>query len=579
MGLRGFEFVGISFVATLVIFLYPHTVTAGTEVQITSDTFIQYQPSIDDNRTVWIDNRNGGYDVYMYNLVTQTEERITTNGTASTPAISGNRIVWVDSRNDNGNDNRDIYMFDLATQTETQVTTNIGYQNDPAISGDKIVWTDYRNSGQGDVYMFDLTTQTETRITNSPANQYAPSIDGNRIVWTDTRNGNEDIYLLDLITNNEIQVTTNFVSQNNAVISGDRIVWEDSRNGLRDLYLYNIENQTEIPLITNVADQSQPSISGNKIAWMDDRNVNGVYDIYSYDLIAQIEEPVTTFSGSQYSPSISGNRVVWSSTSSNENNVWDIYLYDSNPNIAPVAQIGDVSTITLGQLVTFDGSESSDTDGTIVSYQWDFGDGSTGSGAIVHHTYATTGTYQVALTVTDNDGTSNTASISVAVVKQLTSLTPAKVWIGIKNSDAVGIKFDLKAEVYKDGALVTSGQLDSVSGGSSGFGNARLNAIPFASISPVDFPDGSSLSIKVLVRNACVGSGKNSGTARLWFNDSAANSQFGAIIAPITSDYYLLDGFLLGTSVGPGPKKNIDVAAGAKCSPFKEFGTWAIVPN
>lgn len=160
----------------------------------------------------------------------------------------------------------------------------------------------------------------------------------------------------------------------------------------------------------------------------------------------------------------------------------------------------------------------------------------------------------------------------------LTSLSPAQIWVGLKNSDAVGIKFDLKAEVYKNGVLVTSGQLDSVPGGSSGFNNANLNTVLFDSFSPVDFPVGSNLSIKVLVRNACVGSGKNSGTARLWFNDSAADSQFGATITPTASDYYLLDGFSLGTSAGPGPKKNIDVAAGAKCSPFKEFGTWQITP-
>jgi PKD repeat protein len=229
--------------------------------------------------------------------------------------------------------------------------------------------------------------------------------------------------------------------------------------------------------------------------------------------------------------------------------------------------------------MTFDGSGSYDLDGTIISYFWDFGDGTTGSGGIVTHTYAVEGAYQVTLAVIDTHGAGHTASISINVIKQLTSLDPAQVWIGIKNSDAVGIKFDLKAEVYKDGVLVTSGHLDSVSGGSSGFGNANLNTIPFTNFSPIDFPTGSSLSVKVSARNACVGSGKNSGTARLWFNDSAANSQFGATITPNTDDYYLLDGLVLGISAGPGPKKNIDVAAGAKCSPFKPFGTWQVTPN
>jgi len=62
--------------------------------------------------------------------------------------------------------------------------------------------------------------------------------------------------------------------------------------------------------------------------------------------------------------------------------------------------------------------------------------------------------------------------------------------------------------------------------------------------------------------------------ARLWFNDSAANSRFDATIGS-PAIYYLRDGFSLATTPGPGPKKTIDVAAGAKCSPFKPFGTWS----
>ena len=55
-------------------------------------------------------------------------------------------------------------------------------------------------------------------------------------------------------------------------------------------------------------------------------------------------------------------------------------------------------------IVAFDGSQSSDEDGTIVSYSWDFGDGSIGSGVTVTHTYNEPGNYKVTLTVTDDDG-------------------------------------------------------------------------------------------------------------------------------------------------------------------------------
>lgn len=162
------------------------------------------------------------------------------------------------------------------------------------------------------------------------------------------------------------------------------------------------------------------------------------------------------------------------------------------------------------------------------------------------------------------------------VTKQLSSLDPAKIWVGLKNIDDVGIKFDLKAEVYKDGVLVTSGQVNSVDGGNTGFNNAVLSTIPFDSFSPLDFPVGSSLSIKLSARNACTGSAVNSGKARLWFDSSSADSQFGAVFDTTPSDYFLSSAFALLTSPGPGPKQHIDATAGAQCSNFKTFGTWAI---
>jgi len=54
--------------------------------------------------------------------------------------------------------------------------------------------------------------------------------------------------------------------------------------------------------------------------------------------------------------------------------------------------------------VDFDASASYDPDGSIIAYQWDFGDGDSGSGATVTHTYDAFGTYTAVLTVIDNNG-------------------------------------------------------------------------------------------------------------------------------------------------------------------------------
>jgi|GEM_PF-6438472 len=89
--------------------------------------------------------------------------------------------------------------------------------------------------------------------------------------------------------------------------------------------------------------------------------------------------------------------------------------------------------------VTFDASSSYDPDGFIVSYSWNFGDGSTASGQTVTHTYSSAGTYTVTLTVTDNEGLTSSTSKQITVSSTGTTifLIPSKTTI------APGDQFDL----------------------------------------------------------------------------------------------------------------------------------------
>lgn len=85
---------------------------------------------------------------------------------------------------------------------------------------------------------------------------------------------------------------------------------------------------------------------------------------------------------------------------------------------APAANVPPTAAFTAtptGLTASFDGSASSDSDGTIAGYAWNFGDGTTGTGATASHTYAAGGTYPVTLTVTDNSGATGTVTQNVTV--------------------------------------------------------------------------------------------------------------------------------------------------------------------
>jgi PKD repeat protein len=84
----------------------------------------------------------------------------------------------------------------------------------------------------------------------------------------------------------------------------------------------------------------------------------------------------------------------------------------SGANQAPTASFTNACT---NLACTFNGSGSTDSDGSIASYTWNFGDSSNGTGASASHTYGSAGTYNVTLTVTDNQGATHSTSKSVTV--------------------------------------------------------------------------------------------------------------------------------------------------------------------
>jgi len=98
-------------------------------------------------------------------------------------------------------------------------------------------------------------------------------------------------------------------------------------------------------------------------------------------------------------------------------------------NEKPIARFTATATAKGAEnlAVLLDATESQDPDGQIVSYQWLFGDGYTGSGITKAHTYQTPGDYQVTLMLFDNggEGGSAVATITVPITGGATAASPA----------------------------------------------------------------------------------------------------------------------------------------------------------
>ncbi|MGB9929498.1 MAG: PKD domain-containing protein, partial [Methanosarcina sp.] len=331
--------------------------------------------------------RNGGHDVYLQDLTTKKQTRITTSGKAIRPRIQGNRIVWMDGRN-GGNlegdiwpvGNWDIYMYDIATSKEYQITTNNSLQAEPDIYKDRIVWRDHRNMGENpyehiQVYMYNISTSTESPVNYGENLVHfvngAPRIHGNKIVWMAESIGtNYNIYVYDLPTSTLTMINYTSGYDFDPAIYGDRVVWADGVDpGNADIKMYNLSTSTGIQITTNKSWQESPAIYGDKIVWKDSRNWNE-NDMYNYDIyMATLSYlPAASFSASP----VSGK--------------------------APLkVQFTDRSA------------------GAPTSWKWSFGDKTYSTQKNPKHTYSKPGKYTVSLTVKNAVG-SNTKTVSGYIV-------------------------------------------------------------------------------------------------------------------------------------------------------------------
>ncbi|MCQ9206318.1 MAG: S8 family serine peptidase [Omnitrophica bacterium] len=142
----------------------------GPEIGVCTNPSMQIGPLINRDRIVWLDWRNGGIqnpDIYMRGYDSSTGELGPEMPLVTNPSkqvcgrIYENNVLWVDDRFADGLPfaayDFDIYMYNLSTDQEIRITDETGYQYGPSMYHNRIVWSGYDLEDKGyAIYMLSI---------------------------------------------------------------------------------------------------------------------------------------------------------------------------------------------------------------------------------------------------------------------------------------------------------------------------------------------------------------------------------------------------------------------------------------
>lgn len=333
------------------------------------------------------------------------------NGTNPSISYDGTKIVF-DSNVDGDNE---IFMMNSDGTGLKQLTTNTVDDSLPAISGDKttIAYHSFDTwLSKGVIKLMNSDGTGQKTVLSGNLNFGAPSIsaDGNKIVSQSNNNSINDVYLW-VRGIGLTDIVTRFDAGYTPTISGDgsKIAYSATDG----LYVINSDlTNKKGPFVTSQY-ASNPSISynGSKIVFVGGWYSTGIGIINSDGTGL---ESITNTTAISNKPSISNDERKIAYTSNVGSNGYEVWL--STLLISPVASFTySPDQPKLNQEIAFDASSSQDSDGSITSYTWAFGDGATATGLTVSHAFNSAQTYSVNLNVTDADKLSNSITKNVTV--------------------------------------------------------------------------------------------------------------------------------------------------------------------
>ncbi|MBC8028496.1 MAG: PD40 domain-containing protein [Pyrinomonadaceae bacterium] len=460
---------------------------SGTDVRFHPgfDFFAMPMPQAGSSKIVFTSNRDGSAQIYSMNVDGSSLTRLTTNAyNDDHPRWSpnGTKILFQSDRDNPETGNYDIYVMNANGTSQTRLTYDATDDSAAEWSpdGSKIVFQSLRNGQFYQVYVMnaDGTNQANTSGGFAPDYQPSWSPNGAKIAFASERDhaGRPSVYVMKANGSNQTRLTFTgepfrdeqpawsrdatkiaFVSTRDSVIE----TWQetDDEGGIlnrsrvrtnKEVYKMNADGSNQIRLTTTLENDDSPSWSpdGTQIVFRSDRE-RDAYDptqqLWTMIADGTSQALISSNDFGDYSPS-------WKATS----------------NQPPLANGGGPYSGLSGSSIQFNGGGSFDPDGAIASYQWNFGDNTSGAGITPTHSYSTAGSYTVTLTVTDNDGATANATATATVANNPPVANPGGPYSGVT---AQNIPFNGSGSSDSDGTITSYAW-------SFGDGGTGLGAVP-----------------------------------------------------------------------------------------------------
>ncbi len=172
--------------------VYYIDISGGLARPVDPTSAAQWAPRISGSKVVWMDYRNGYWDIFEKDLSGGLERQLTTDpGDSEYPDISGNIVIWRSYENGEWN----MHWMNLTDGIDHLLTDNAAYKQSVRISGSLAVWMDGSNDPDPaspsayDLFMEDLNTGVTSTLASRSTNPAYPAVDNGTAVWEDDPSG------------------------------------------------------------------------------------------------------------------------------------------------------------------------------------------------------------------------------------------------------------------------------------------------------------------------------------------------------------------------------------------------------